>query len=73
MKCRSCSSSDETQALNGEVALHFPGLDGLTKPIVCVFPEVSVCLNCGFAEFVVPDEQLTALRNPKPPDHTGKT
>jgi hypothetical protein len=51
------------QTLNGEIALHFPGLDGLKKPIVWAFPKVAVCLECGFAEFVVPDDPLTILRN----------
>ncbi|HTS09564.1 MAG TPA: hypothetical protein VMP68_28625 [Candidatus Eisenbacteria bacterium] len=61
--CRSCSS-EERQSFGGEVALHFHGLDGLNKPIVWVFPEILVCLNCGFAEFIVPDEQKKLLRNP---------
>ena len=37
----------------------------LTKPIVWVFPKVLVCLDCGFAEFAVPDEQLETLRSPE--------
>ena len=64
-RCGSCSKS-----FNGQVALHFPGLDGLKKPIVWVFPEVLVCLNCGIAEFAVPDEQLKTLRNPESSDHS---
>jgi hypothetical protein len=28
-----------------------------------VFPEVLVCLDCGFAEFVVPDEQRHTLQD----------
>jgi len=70
VKCRSCGSSHGAQTLNGEIALRFPGLDGLTKPIVWLFPKVLACLDCGFAEFVVPDEQLTTLRNPKSSDQT---
>jgi len=61
--CKSCSS-EERQGFGGEVALHVHGLDGLNKPIVWVFPEILVCLNCGFAEFIVPDEQKTLLRDP---------
>jgi hypothetical protein len=37
-----------------------------------LFPRVLACLDCGFAEFVVPDEQLTTLRNPKSSDQTGE-
>ena len=62
--CKSCSSESHN-SFGGEVALHFRGLDGLNKPIVWVFPEVLVCLNCGFAEFVVPDEQRKTLQNPE--------
>ena len=67
MKCRSCSSLG-AQTFNGEIALHFSGLDGLTRPIVWVFPKVLVCLDCGFAEFAVPDEPMKTLRNPESSD-----
>jgi len=36
---------------------HFPELQGLDKPIVWVFPELTVCLKCGFSEFVVPERE----------------
>jgi len=62
MKCRSCGASLVVQQLNGEVALHFPGLDGLKKPIVFVFPRVLVCLQCGIAEFAIPEELLATLK-----------
>jgi hypothetical protein len=65
--CKSCSSREQ-HSFEGEVALHFPGLDGLNKPIVWVFPEIFVCLNCGSAEFVVPDEQKNILRHPEEGD-----
>ena len=60
--CKSCSSGNQ-QSFGGEVALHFRGLDGLHKPIVWMFPEILVCLDCGFAEFVVPDEQKQTLQD----------
>ena len=65
--CKSCSSQDQ-HSFHGEIAIHFPGLDGLNKPIVWVFPELLVCLNCGLAEFMVPDEQRNILRNPESGD-----
>ena len=70
MRSRNCGASPAGQPFNGELALHFPGLDGLTKPIVWVFPKVLVCLDCGFAEFVVPDEQTKTLREPDSSDGT---
>ena len=62
MSCKRCAS-DEVKTFNGELAIHFPGLEGLDKPIVWVFPKLVVCLHCGFGEFVVPDEQKEQLKN----------
>ncbi len=41
--------------------LHFPGLKDIDKPLVWVFPEVLVCLDCGVAVFAVPETELGAL------------
>jgi hypothetical protein len=68
MRCRSCGVGSGAQTFNGEVALHFPGLDGLTKPIVWAFPKVLVWLDCGFAEFALRDEQVKTLRNSESSD-----
>ena len=55
-----CSSKNQRK-LNAELALHFPGLKGLDQPIVWAFPEVLVCLNCGFAAFALADGPLKEL------------
>ena len=47
--CKSCGSLNQGN-FNGEVAIHFPGLKNIDKPIVWVFPKVTVCLDCGTAE-----------------------
>jgi len=60
MPCKNCHS-DNQRILNGEVAIHFPGLAGLDKLVVFVFPGLLICLNCGFTEFVVPETELRAL------------
>ena len=62
LHCKICDSA-VAQEFGGEVALHFVGFDGRRKPIVWVFPKVLVCLDCGFAEFAVPDEEVKMLRN----------
>jgi len=60
--CPSCSTNNK-RTLNGEIALHFDGgLQDLEKPIVWSFPKILVCLNCGFAEFVLEDAPLQSLR-----------
>ena len=48
------------RTFNGEIAIHFPGLDGLDMPIVWVFPELSVCLH-----FKVPARELSVLKEGK--------
>jgi hypothetical protein len=60
MVCKRCTS-DNHRAFNGEVAIHFPGLNGLKNPIVWAFPKLAVCLNCGFTEFIVPERELRVL------------
>jgi hypothetical protein len=41
--------------------IHFPELKDIDKPVVWVFPEVVVCLDCGTAEFAVPEAELRQL------------
>jgi hypothetical protein len=41
--------------------VHFPGLEGLHKPIVWVFPKLFVCMDCGFTEFAIPETELELL------------
>jgi hypothetical protein len=44
-----------------EIGIHFPGLDGLSKPRVLVYPKLMVCLGCGFTEFAIPETELRRL------------
>jgi hypothetical protein len=67
MTCKGCHS-DKQSVFNGEIAIHFPGLEGLGKPIVWVFPKLVVCLHCGFAEFAVPERELQVLEKGSPVD-----
>jgi hypothetical protein len=60
MSCSSCQSENQRN-FNGEVGIHFPGLKGLDEPVVFVFPELLVCLDCGFTEFVIPESELRRL------------
>jgi hypothetical protein len=60
MSCKSCQSQN-LRNLTAEIAIHFPGLKGLDKPIVWVFPKLLVCLNCGFTEFAIPETELRRL------------
>jgi hypothetical protein len=43
------------------MGIHFPGLKNIDKPVVWVFPELVVCMDCGTAEFSVPEAELRRL------------
>ncbi len=55
------SESHEQDKFNAEIAIHLPGRSCLDKPIVWVFSELFVCLNCGKAEFAIPEDLLRLL------------
>ena len=60
MPCKSCGSINQNK-FTGEIGIHLPGLKNIDRPAVWVFPELVVCLNCGTAEFAVPEAQLQQL------------
>jgi len=66
MSCKSCQSQNQSN-LNGEIAIHFPGLNGPDKTIVWVFPKLLICLDCGFTEFEVPRSELQEVVENNPP------
>ena len=66
MLCGHCESP--LTSFTSEMAIHFAGLAGLDKPIVWLFPEVRICLQCGTAEFVVPARERKVLADRKPVD-----
>lgn len=61
MLCSTCDS-ENVRKFKGEIAIHFPGLKNLDKPVVWVFQELTVCLDCGTTLFAVPDIQLRLLK-----------
>jgi hypothetical protein len=65
MTCKGCQS-DKQRVFNAEIAIHSPGLQGLKKHIVLVFPKLMVCLQCGFTEFTVPERELQVLTHGSP-------
>jgi hypothetical protein len=60
MACKSCGS-DNQRKFSAELNIHFPGLEALDKPAVLVFPNLWVCLRCGFAEFTILEAELQRL------------
>ena len=61
MSCKSCGS-DSAGKFPAEIAIHFSGLKNLDKPHVWIFPTLVVCLNCGYTEFAIPEDELGLLR-----------
>jgi hypothetical protein len=61
MNCPSCASSNRAE-FPSEIALHFPGLINWGKPHVFIFSKALVCLDCGFLQCEIPENQLRELR-----------
>jgi hypothetical protein len=60
MTCKGCHSANWRE-FTAEINIHFPGRKGIDVPTVWVFPKMSVCMDCGFAGFTVPDVELKKL------------
>jgi len=60
LPCKSCGSVNQSK-FSGKMGIHFPGLKNIDKPVVWIFPELVVCLNCGTAQFAVPEAELRLL------------
>ena len=60
MPCQTCHSAN-TREYTAEINIHFPGRKGLDIPTVWAFPRLSVCLDCGFTQYKIPDAELKTL------------
>ena len=58
MTCRSCGSNNQAE-YGAEINIHFPR--DQNKAAVLVFPKLFVCLDCGVAEFTIPEAELRLL------------
>jgi len=61
-RCQSCSSSN-LLALDAEICLHSPGLNGLKKTPQFIFPKVLVCLECGLMQGSLAAAELSLTQN----------
>ena len=61
MSCKRCES-DKLKDFSAKIAIHSPGQEGLNKPHVFLFPKLMACLDCGFTEFVIPNDQREKLQ-----------
>ena len=62
MSYKACGSPDQRR-FPTEINIHPPtrGLKNMDKPTVRASPAVLVCSNCGFAEFVLKDDERKTL------------
>ena len=60
MSCRSCQSSNQ-RTYESEINIHLPELNNLKKPPVLAFPNLVICLDCGFVETKIADSELQDL------------
>jgi hypothetical protein len=44
-----------------EMIIHSPCPKNLDKPGVWLFPKLTVCMDCGFSRFTVPESELVQL------------
>jgi hypothetical protein len=58
MTCRLCGSNKHAE-YDAEINVHLPR--DQDKVAVLVFPKLVVCLDCGVAEFTVPEAELRQL------------
>lgn len=58
--CPTCKSAKLSE-LGAEMIIHFSGLKNLDNPGVLLSPKVSVCLDCGFSRFSVPETELASV------------
>ena len=64
MACKVCNSENLLK-LDGELTASLPSLKALKVPPVYVCQRVVICLDCGFAELVIPTTELQSFKKAK--------
>jgi hypothetical protein len=65
MRCKSCGAVNRRK-FTAEIGIHSPGLKNIDMPVVWVFSELAVCVECGIAEFAVLEAELRLLAKGEP-------
>ena len=63
--CPLCGSANKRE-FPAEICIHFPGIKNLSKPAVFAYPRLSLCADCGVAQFQVNDPELMRLTEEDP-------
>jgi len=61
MACKACASAN-LQKLTGELSASSPDLKRVNLPPIYVCQDLVVCLDCGFAELVIPAPELEQFK-----------
>jgi hypothetical protein len=61
MACSSCGSQQQSE-FSAEMVIHFPGREGLDKPVVPVMAKIKLCFICGCSLFTVPEAEIDLLK-----------
>jgi len=61
LACKRCGSMAQ-QLLDGELTASFPDFKRSKLPPVYVRSQLLVCLDCGFAELIIPGAELETLK-----------
>jgi prolyl-tRNA editing enzyme YbaK/EbsC (Cys-tRNA(Pro) deacylase) len=64
MACKACNS-ENLHRLDGELTASLPTLKSLKVSPIYVCQSILVCIDCGFAELVIPTSELLSLKNAK--------
>ena len=64
MACRVCNS-ENLQKVDGEFTASLPSLKALKVPPIYVCQSVVICLDCGFADLVIPTTELQSIKKAK--------
>jgi hypothetical protein len=62
MPCEACHSASQ-RTFTAEINIHFPGIRGIDMPTVWVFPKILVCMDCGTAQFTIPEAERKKLED----------
>jgi hypothetical protein len=60
MPCQKCGSERQSK-FGAEINVHFPKHERQDTASVLVFPELLVCLDCGFGELTLSKDELPLL------------
>ena len=61
MSCRSCGLGNQKK-FAAEMSVHVLGVENVDKPVIWVFPKLLVCMDCGFTELTIAENELHLLQ-----------